>query len=214
MTRVRVHNFSVSLDGFAAGPDQSEQDPLGVGGPRLHEWVWDTRFGQAMIGQTGGAAGIDDDWLRLGDTNVGATVMGRNMFGPVRGDWPDESWVGWWGDEPPYHHPVFVLTHYPRRPLVMAGGTTFHFVTDGLDSALRQATEAAAGRDVRIGGGVSTVREALRRRLVDELHVPVVPVLLGAGERLWDGLGPGPQGYVCTQIEASAAVAHMRFERA
>jgi dihydrofolate reductase len=167
-----------------------------------------------MIGQDGGSAGVDDAWLRRGDVNVGATVMGRNMFGPIRGEWPDESWVGWWGDEPPYHHPVFVLTHHPRPSFAMAGGTTFHFVTDGLDSALRQAADAAEGRDVRIGGGVATVREALRRGLVDELHVPVVPVLLGAGERLWDGLGTWPEGYACTEIEASDAVAHLRFERA
>jgi dihydrofolate reductase len=166
-----------------------------------------------MIGQEGGSTGTDDSWLRRGEVNVGATVMGRNMFGPVRGPWLDDSWVGWWGDEPPYHHPVFVLTHHARPPLEMAGGTTFHFVTDGLDSALRQATEAAAGRDVRLGGGVATVRDALRRGLVDELHVPVVPVLLGSGERLWEDVGTWPLGYTCTRIESSDAVAHMLFER-
>jgi len=214
MSRVRVHNFCVSLDGFAAGPDQSETDPMGVRGGTIHEWVWDTRFGQSMIGQEGGSTGVDDAWLRLGVVDVGATVMGRNMFGPIRGDWPDESWVGWWGDEPPFHHPVFVLTHHARPALELAGGTTFHFVTDGLDSALGQATEAAAGRDVRIGGGVATVREALRRGLVDELHVPVVPVLLGSGDRLWEDVGTWPHGYTCTQIESSDAVAHLRFERA
>jgi len=214
VTRVRVHSLAVSLDGYAAGPDQSIDAPMGVGGEHLHGWVFETRFGRAMIGADGGTTGVDDQWLSGGDRGIGATVMGRNMFGPVRGPWPDDSWRGWWGEEPPYHHPVFVLTHHARPALELAGGTTFHFVTDGLDSALGQATEAAAGRDVRIGGGVATVREALRRGLVDELHVPVVPVLLGSGERLWEDVGTWPQGYTCTQIESSDAVAHLRLERA
>ena len=214
MSRVRVNSFLVSLDGFAAGHDQSEADPFGVGGPALHAWLWETEFGRSMIGQPGGSTGLDNEWLRRGEVNVGATVMGRNMFGPVRGDWPDDSWTGWWGEDPPYRHPVFVLTHYARQPLAMAGGTTFYFVTDGLDSALAQAKEAAQDRDVRIGGGVATVREALQRQLVDDVHLCVVPVLLGSGEQLWTDIGTWPQGYACTQIESAGTVAHFHFERA
>ena len=212
MSRIRVHNFCISLDGFGAAPDQSLDHPIGVGGGRLHDWIWQTQYGRSMIGEPGGSSDTDDQWLRRGDSNVGATVMGRNMFGPIRGEWPDDSWRGWWGDEPPYQHAVFVLTHYARRPLEMTG-TTFHFVTDGLESALEQAVDAAAGADVRIGGGVACVREALRKGLVDELHVSVVPVLFGAGERLWENLGTWPEGYHCAELEASSAVAHVRFER-
>lgn len=214
MGRVRVHNLAVSLDGFAAGPHQSREAPVGVGGERLHAWFWDTRYGRTMIGQTGGSTGVDHEWLTRGDEGIGATVMGRNMFGPVRGEWPDLSWRGWWGEEPPYHHPVFVLTHHPRPPLEMAGGTTFHFVTGGLGPALAAATDAAGGGDVRIGGGAATVRAGLRDGLIDELHVAVVPVLLGSGERLFDDLGSWPDGYSCVEIAASEAVAHIRFARA
>ena len=211
MARVRVHNLSVSLDGYAAGPAQSPEAPLGVGGERLHAWIWDTRYGRAMIGESDGSMGVDDRWLVRGDEGIGATVMGRNMFGPVRGEWPDLAWTGWWGEEPPFHHPVFVLTHHPRPTLEMLGGTTFHFVTDGLEDALARASAAAAGGDVRLGGGVATVRAALGARLVDDLHLALVPVLLGAGERLFDGLGPWPDGYACAEIAASDAVAHLRF---
>ena len=213
MSRIRVHNLLVSLDGFAAGPDQSQSAPMGVGGERLSAWFWETHVGRSMIGQSGGSTGIDNDWLERADKNVGATVMGRNMFGPIRGEWPDDSWVGWWGDEPPYHHPVFVLTHHARGDLSMAGGTTFHFVTDGLDSALQRAVEAAQGKDVRLGGGVATVREALRRGLVDEIDIAIVPTLLGSGERIWDDLGTWPEGYVCTQIQSSDSVVHLQFCR-
>lgn len=210
---IRVNSLMVSLDGFAAGADQSLEAPMGIGGQNLSSWMWTTEFGRSMRGMSGGSTGVDNSWLRRGEANVGATVMGRNMFGPIRGQWPDELWNGWWGDEPPYHHPVFVLTHYPRPHLSMEGGTTFHFVTGGLVDALEQATKAAAGKDVRIGGGVSTVREALRDQLVDELHVCIVPVLLHSGERLWEDLGTWPQGYICDQIEASESVAHIHFSR-
>jgi len=206
MSRVRVQAFAVSLDGFSAGAAQDLQNPLGVRGPELMEWFFPTRVWRAMMGQPGGETGVDNAMAERGFENVGAWILGRNMFGPVRGPWPDESWRGWWGEEPSYHSPVFVLTHHPRAPLVMKGGTTFHFVTDGIESALRQAREAAGGRDVRIGGGAATVRQYLRARLVDELHLAVRPVLLGAGESLFAGIDWRAQGY--------RAVDHTQGERA
>jgi len=212
VARVRVHSIVVSLDGYAAGPDQSIDAPFGVGGSRLTDWFWDTRFGRAMIGRDGGTEGVDDAWLARGTVGIGATVMGRNMFGPVRGEWPDFSWRGWWGEEPPYHHPVFVLTHFARPPLEMTG-TTFHFVTDGLQSALAQASEAAEGLDVRIGGGASTIAAALRGRLVDEVHLAIVPTVLGAGESLYADAGAWPEGYTCVEREAGEGPLHVRFER-
>lgn len=214
MARVRVHNMSMSLDGYAAGPDQSQEHPLGVGGERLHEWMFRTSFGRDMLGTDGGSTAVDDDWVRRGDDGIGATVMGRNMFGPVRGEWPDESWTGWWGDEPPFGHPVFVVTRFGRPSVAMVGGTTFHFVTDGLRAALGQAGAAAEGADVRIGGGVSIVREALRDGLVDEVHIAIVPTVLGAGERLFDDVGPWPDDYSCTGTAAGDRVVHLRLERA
>jgi len=213
MAKLRVHNMAMSIDGFVAGQSQDLENPLGIGGERLHEWVFETVFGHEMIGKRGGQTGIDNDLLVAGTRNIGATVMGRNMFGPIRGDWPDNEWRGWWGDEPPYHHPVFVLTHYAREPLVMDGGTTFYFVTDGIEAALERAFEAAGGQDVRLGGGAATVRAYLRAGLVDEMHIPVVPVLLGAGERLLEDLGGMTEGYECVGLEASARVAHMHFAR-
>src|SRR5947208_10816080 len=156
MPKLRVHNFAMSLDGYVAGPDQSVDNPLGVGGESLHEWIFETRTWRRMIGEDGGDTGIDDEFMARGDEGIGATIMGRNMFGPVRGPWPDEQWTGWWGDTPPYHHPVFVLTHHPRPPLTMAGGTTFHFVADPIEAVLARAYDAAGGADVRLGGGVST----------------------------------------------------------
>jgi dihydrofolate reductase len=218
MAKLRVHNFSISLDGYGAGPGQKLADPLGVGGRVVHEWVFATRTGRAMIGAEGGDTGLDDEFIALGEQNIGATVMGRNMFGPVRGPWAaDEQWKGWWGDNPPYHHPTFVLTHHARPPVVMAGGTTFHFVTDGLEPALKRAFEAAGGKDVRLGGGVATVQQALRARLIDELHIAIVPALLGAGERLFDNLdraGTGwPDGYEITQFVASTGAAHARLSK-
>jgi dihydrofolate reductase len=210
MAKLRVHNIAVSLDGFAAGPAQSAEAPLGVGGGRLHEWVFETSFGRAMIGQSGGSTGLDDEFLRRGEAGIGATIMGRNMFGPVRGAWGDSEWVGWWGEEPPYHHDVFVLTHHERPPLPMKGGTTFHFVTDGIAVALERASEAAGGQDVRLGGGVATIQQYLRAGLVDELHLAIVPVLLGRGERLLDNLDGA---YECVELASSPAVAHVRLAR-
>ena len=213
MTRVRVHNLMMSLDGFVAGPDQSLDAPKGVGGERLHPWVFATAFGQRMLGQDGGTEGIDNEFLLSGEEGIGATVMGRNMFGPVRGPWPDDSWTGWWGDEPPYHHPVFVLTHHPRPPLTMAGGTTFTFVTEGPAAALELASAAADGRDVRIGGGAATVRAYLEAGVVDHLHLAVVPTLLGSGERVFDGTASQLDGYDRVDVTGSEGVAHVVFDR-
>jgi dihydrofolate reductase len=209
MPKLRVHNLAVSLDGFAAGADQDLEHPLGIGGERLHEWVFQTRTGRAMLGQTGGSDGVDESFMLAGNENVGATIMGRNMFGPVRGDWPDESWQGWWGDEPPYHHPVFVLTHHPRPDLAMKG-TTFHFVTGSIESVLLRALDAANGLDVRLGGGVATVQQYLRAGLVDSLHIAVAPVLLGAGERLLDAVAAA---YKVVEQTGSDAVTHYRLAR-
>ena len=214
MPKLRVHNVSISFDGYAAGPDQSLDNPLGVGGPPLHDWVFATRSGQRMLGAEGGDVGLDDDFIARGTEGIGATVMGRNMFGPIRGPWHDESWTGWWGDNPPFHHQVFVLTHHPRPPLAMQGGTTFHFVDDAAEAVLEQAFSAANGADVRLGGGAATIQQYLRAGLVDELHVVVVPILLGSGERLFDHLDGGPHGYRCVEFVSSASVAHVRFARA
>jgi dihydrofolate reductase len=213
MPRLRVHNISVSIDGYAAGPDQSLDNPMGVGGHGLHEWAFATRTIQRMFGNGGGDAGVDDSFAAQGDVGIGATIIGRNMFGPIRGDWGDEQWRGWWGDEPPYHHPVFVLTHHPREPITMQGGTTFHFVTDGIEAALSQAFDAADGNDVRLGGGASTIQQYLRAGLIDEMHLAIAPILLGGGERLFDHLDGGPEGYECVEFVGSAAVAHVRFAR-
>jgi dihydrofolate reductase len=213
MPKLRVHNFAVSIDGYAAGPDQGPDDPLGVGGPRLHDWVFETPSGRRMIGLEGGDEGVDNDFIVAGETGIGATVMGRNMFGPIRGPWGDEQWRGWWGEDPPYHHPVFVLTHHPRSPITMEGGTTFHFVNDGIEAALARAFDAAGGRDVRLGGGASTVQQYLRAGLIDEMHLVIVPVLLGTGERLFENLGGGPHGYECVELVSSPSVAHVRLER-
>jgi dihydrofolate reductase len=195
MSKVRVAAFSVSLDGFGAGPEQSLENPLGRGGEELHKWFIPTRTFQRTHGKSGGTSGIDDDFAERGFENIGAWIMGRNMFGPVRGEWPDNEWKGWWGEEPPYHTPVFVLTHYPRGPVEMKGGTTFHFVTDGIEAALERARAAAGGRDVLVIGGAATIREYLRARLLDELHFVISPILLGSGEPLFDGLDLPALGY-------------------
>ncbi len=213
MPKLRVHNFAISLDGYAAGPNQSLDNPLGVGGTRLHEWVFATRSGQEMLGANGGAEGLDDAFIARGDVGIGATIMGRNMFGPIRGPWADEAWTGWWGDNPPYHHPVFVLTHHPRRSITMQGGTTFHFIDDGIEGALAQAFAAANGKDVRLGGGVATIQQYLRAGLVDEMHLAIVPVLLGSGERLFEHLGGSPAGYTSVELVSSPSVAHVRLSR-
>jgi dihydrofolate reductase len=209
MPQLRVKSFSVSLDGFGAGPDQDLDNPLGVGGKALHEWFFPTRTFQKMTGGEGGESGVDEDFAARGFDNVGAWILGRNMFGPVRGPWPNEDWKGWWGDTPPYHTQVFVLTHHARAPLVMNGGTTFHFVTDGIRAALARAMDAANGKDVRVGGGVSTIRQYLSEGLVDEMHLAISPVLLGTGEALFAGLDLPKLGYTCMESVPGARATHV-----
>ena len=214
MSKLRIESFTISLDGYGAGPEQSLQDPLGKGGTALHAWAFATRtIQQQLMGSPKGDVGIDDDFAARGFQHIGAWILGRNMFGPVRGPWPDESWRGWWGDNPVYHVPVFVLTHHARAPLVMAGGTTFHFVTEGIEVALARAREAARGLDVRLGGGADTIRQYLRARLVDELHLAISPVLLGAGERLFEGVNLPALGYTCTQHVATPSATHTVLAR-
>jgi dihydrofolate reductase len=212
MPKLRVHNISMSIDGYAAGPSQDVDNPLGVGGSLLHEWIFKTRTGLRMLGEQGGDEGIDDGFLANADDGIGATIMGRNMFGPIRGPWAGD-WKGWWGDDPPYHHQVFVLTHHPHDPISMQGGTTFNFVTDGIESALERAFEAADGMDVRLGGGASTVQQYLRAGLIDEMGLAIVPIFLGSGERLFDHLDGGPVGYECVELVGSPSVVHARFQR-
>ncbi|MFC9437231.1 dihydrofolate reductase family protein [Nocardia sp. NPDC057030] len=213
MAKLLVRNLAISLDGYVAGPNQGPDNPIGEGGMRLHEWVFATRTGNEWSGTEGGETGIDDDFVKSGDLGIGATIMGRNMFGPIRGEWQDEEWKGWWGDNPPYHHDTFVMTHHPRQSLPMAGGTTFHFVDDTPEEVLRQAVKAADGKDVRLGGGSSVVRQFLRAGLVDEMHLAVVPILLGGGERLYDDLGTLP-GYAVSSVVRSPSVTHVTFTRA
>ena len=213
MSKVRVMSFAMSLDGFGAGPDQSLENPLGVNGPEMFEWFFASRAWRRMHGQEGGDTGVDNDMAEASFVNMGAWILGRNMFGPVRGPWPDESWKGWWGEEPPYHVPVFVLTHHARPPLKMAGGTVFHFVTDGIHAALDRAREAAGNRDVRIGGGVATIRQYLEARLVDDLHLATRPVLLGRGESLFRNLDLRALGYVCDKTFAGERATHVFLRR-
>jgi dihydrofolate reductase len=216
MAKLRVHCFSATLDGYNAGPNQDLANPVGVGGLAVFAWQFATRTHQQMAGHQGtenGATGVDDDFVARGFEGVGAWILGRNMFGPVRGPWPDESWKGWWGETPPYHVPVFVLTHHARAPIQMKGGTTFHFVTGGIEAALRLAMDAAGGKDVRLGGGVATMRQYLLAGLVDEMHTVASPVLLGAGERLWDGLDMTKAGYVCTGKVAGENATHYLIGR-
>ncbi len=211
--QVRVSSFSVSIDGYGAGPDQDLQNPLGVGGVALMDWFFHTRTWRQMHGEDGGETGIDDDIAARGLTGIGAWILGRNMFGPVRGPWPDDSWKGWWGDEPPYHTPVFVLTHHPRPPIQMAGGTEFRFVTDGIYSALQQAREVAGDRDIRVGGGVSTIRQFLRAGLIDEVHLAVGQVLLGRGEALFAGIDLPSLGYEVAESVAGVRATHVFLRR-
>lgn len=214
MTRVKVASFSVSLDGYGAGPGQSLDNPLGVGGMDLHQWAFATRtFQRIVLGADAGESGIDDDFIARGFRNIGAWIIGRNMFGPIRGPWPDMEWKGWWGEEPPYHVSVFVLTHHHRPPLPMEGGTTFHFVTGGIHEALERARDAADGADVRIGGGPDTIRQYLRAGLIDELHIAIAPVLLGRGERLFEDVDMRSLGYQCVRIEASEKATHVVLQR-
>lgn len=214
MSKVKVSAFSVSLDGFGAGPYQDLNNPLGVRGLELHTWFMKTAAFAAMQKSGGGSQGVDNDFAEKSFDNIGAWILGRNMFGPVRGPWPDDSWKGWWGEEPPYHVPVFVLTHYARAPLQMKGGTTFYFVTDGADSALAKAKDAAQGRDVRIGGGVSTIRQYLIAGRIDEIHLAFSPVLLGEGEHLFTGINIPKLGFEPVLTAAGERATHVILRRA
>ncbi|MER8546584.1 MULTISPECIES: dihydrofolate reductase family protein [unclassified Mesorhizobium] len=214
MSKLRVSAFTLSIDGFGAGPDQDLKNPLGVGGEALHEWMFGTRtFRKMVLGKDGGTTDTDEAFAARSFENVGAWILGRNMFGPIRGEWPDDSWKGWWGDNPPYHVPVFVLTHHARDPIVMEGGTTFYFVTDGIHSALEKAKAVADGKDVRLGGGVSTIRQYLKEKLIDEMHLAISPVLLGAGESLFAGIDMPKLGYRCSEQVATPKATHVIIER-
>lgn len=213
MSRLRVESFSLSLDGYGAGLNQDLENPLGVNGKLVHEWFFPTLTFKKMIGQPGGTTGVDNQFASRGFDNIGANIMGRNMFGPIRGPWKDEDWKGWWGPNPPYHSPVFVLTHHARKPLEMEGGTVFHFVTDGIESALKQAQKAAGGKDIRLNGGVSTIRQYLAKGLVDYMHLPVSPKLLGAGENLFTGLDLVKLGYSVKQSVAGENTTHIIIEK-
>ncbi len=213
MSKLRVNAFGVSLDGYGAGPGQDLANPLGVGGMGLHQWVFPTRTFQQMLGKEGGTTGIDDDFAARGFAGVGAWILGRNMFGPVRGPWPDDTWKGWWGDNPPYHCQVFVLTNHPRVSFTMEGGTTFHFVTDGIHAALERATAAANGKDVRVGGGAATIRQYLQAQLIDEMHLAVSPVLLGSGESLLAGIDMRKLGYEVVEHVPSEKAMHVVLAR-
>jgi dihydrofolate reductase len=213
MRKVRVAGFSLSIDGFGAGPEQGIKDPLGKRGMELHQWALPTRTFQAMFGKQGGSTGVDDEYAARSMSGFGAFILGRNMFGPIRGDWPDESWKGWWGDNPPYHAPTFVLTHYARDPIVMDGGTTFHFVTEGIEAALERAKAVAGDLDVKIGGGVSTVRQYLKAGMVDELHYAVAPVVLGRGEAMFDGIDLPGLGFRVTEHAATELATHVVLAR-
>jgi dihydrofolate reductase len=214
MSRLRIQSFSLSIDGFGAGPDQTLENPIGVGGLEMMKWALGTKTFQQMHGSgLDGTTGVDDDFAQRGFRNVGAWILGRNMFGPVRGPWPSHDWKGWWGPNPPYHCPVFVLTHHARPSLTMEGGTTFHFVTDGIRAALSRAREAAGGQDVRVGGGVATVREYLLAGLIDELHLAIAPVLLGSGEHLLAGIDLKKMGFECTEHIAGEQASHVVLTR-
>jgi dihydrofolate reductase len=215
MSKLRVNCFAISLDGYGAGPDQDEQNPLGKDGTNLHQWFYPTRTFQGLFGDpSSGTTGIDDDFARQGTENLGAWILGRNMFSPTRGEWQDPAWRGWWGDNPPYHVPVFVLTHHARQPLEMEGGTTFHFVTGGIAEALKRAKEAAGARDVRVGGGAQTIRQYLRARLIDKMHLALSPVLLGSGEHLFKDLDLRALGYQLASHVHGEKATHLLLERA
>ena len=213
MSNLCVYSFSISIDGYGAGPRQSRDNPLGVGGMALHQWAFATRTFCEMHGREGGTTGIDDDFARRGFENIGAWILGRNMFGPVRGPWPDDTWKGWWGDTPPYHTEVFVLTHHPRQSIAMTGGTTFHFVTDGIRAALERAAAAAGGKDIRLGGGVATIRQFLQEGLIDHMHLAVSPVLLGSGENLLAGIDVPRLGFEVAEHVASPNATHIALSK-
>jgi dihydrofolate reductase len=208
MSNLRVQCFSVSLDGYGAGPDQSLDNPLGVGGTALHGWLFPTRTFQHMCGKDGGTTGIDDDFAARGFDRIGAWILGRNMFGPVRGQWPDDTWKGWWGKNPPYHTPVYILTKHPRASITMSGGTTFHFVTEGIHAAFEQAVSAAKGQDVRLGGGVATIRQYISAGLIDEMHLAISPILLGSGEALLQGIDLPNLGYQLSEYVPGPNATH------
>lgn len=214
MSKLRVHGFSISLDGYGAGPKQDRQDPLGVGGESLHDWMVSTATFHQMQSRTGGTTGIDDQLTARGFENIGAWIMGRNMFGPIRGSWPDEDWKGWWGKNPPYHSDVFVLTHHPRQSIQMEGGTTFHFVTDGIHAALERAKNAAGYKDVRVVGGTSTIRQYLQAALIDEMHFAISPILLGSGEHLLHDIDMLALGYRCTESVTTPNAMHVVLTKA
>jgi len=209
MPKLRVHAFSISLDGYGAGLKQDLQNPQGVGGMGLHKWAFATQSFRKMFGSEGGATGVDDDFIKRGFANIGAWILGRNMFGPVRGPWQDDTWKGWWGNNPPYHVPVFVLTHHARPSIAMDGGTTFHFVTEGIHAALKRAFEAAKGKDVRLGGGTATIRQYLEAGLIDEMHLAISPVLLGSGEHLLAGIDMSKLGYQCSEHVPASQATHV-----
>ena len=213
MSKVRIESFAVSIDGYGAGPNQDLQNPLGVRGPELMDWFFHTRVWRKMHGEPGGETGVDNEIAEQAFAGIGAWILGRNMFGPIRGRWPDDSWKGWWGEEPPYHTPVFVLTHHPRASFKMRGRIEFHFVTDGIQAALEHAKKAAGGLDVRIGGGVSTVQQFLQAGLIDEMHLAFRPVLMGTGEHLWHGLDLHALGYECARTKPGERATHVYFKR-
>ncbi len=213
MSKVRIESLSMSLDGFCAGPQQSLENPLGLGGPKLHDWAFPTATFQKMFGSDGGTTGTDNDYAARGFRNIGASILGRNMFGPIRGPWPNQDWKGWWGDNPPYHTDVFVLSHHKRDPIEMEGGTTFYFVTEGIHSALARAKQSAKGLDVRIGGGTATVRQFFNERLIDECHIAISPIILGSGESLFAGLDLLSLGYQCVEHAATANATHVVLKK-
>ena len=213
MSKLRVNSFSVSLDGYGAGPNQSVQEPLGVGGESVHRWMFGTRTFRQLYGNGEGSTGIDDEFAQRGFANVGSWILGRNMFGPIRGPWLDDGWRGWWGENPPYHCDVFVLTQHRRKSFAMEGGTTFHFVTGGIEDALERARKAAGGKDVRLGGGVATIQQYLRARWIDEMHLAFAPVLLGSGEALFAGIDLPALGYAVTEHVPTPAATHVVFTR-
>jgi dihydrofolate reductase len=213
MTKVNIRSFSISLDGYGAGPNQSLDKPMGVGVEELHTWRVKTATFRKMLGQEGGSEGIDNDFSARGFDSIGSWILGRNMFGPIRGEWPDDSWKGWWGENPPYHCEVFVLTHYPRPSITMQGGTTFHFVTEGIHVALERARKAAGDKDIRVGGGVSVVQQYLRERLIDEMHLAVAPVILGSGENIWQGINLLELGYKLSERVPTPDATHLVFTK-
>lgn len=213
MPKLRIHAFGISVDGYGAGPSQNLENPLGTGGMALHDWAFPTRTFQRMFGNDGGTTGIDDDFAARGFDNIGAWIIGRNMFGPIRGPWPDETWKGWWGENPPFHTPVFVLTHHARAPISMAVQTTFHFVTDGIHAAVQRASATANGKDIRIGGGVATIRQFLRAGLIDDVHLAISPIFLGSGEQLFANIDMLKLGYRCTEHVSTPKATHVVFSK-